>query len=326
MVDSSPTPQIIVSEILSAEKNIRKYIRKTPLEPSYFLSSLSKSSVYLKLENMQHTGSFKTRGAFNKLLALSPKQLEKGIITASTGNHGMATSFALKTLERGKGTIFLPETASKAKINRLKQFNISLEFYGKDSEETESFARKKAEKENYIFVSPYNDIKIIAGQGTIGFELVKQLNDINYVFITIGGGGLASGIAAYLKAIKKDIKIIGCLPENSPVMSESIKANKIITMESKPTISDGSAGGIEENAITFDLCKKLIDEYILVSEDEIKSAMNLIFKHHGLVVEGSAGVAVSAFIKEKHNYNGNVVIIICGGNINIDEFLSIVCK
>ena len=310
----------IYQEVLFAYLRIEKHVRKTPLEYSPMLSN-EKTDVYLKLENMQFMGSFKIRGAFNKIISLEGKE----VVTASTGNHGMSTAYALSKIG-GKGRIFLPHKASKSKITSLDQFtdNVDLQFEGDDSVDTEIFARKFADENNIEFVSPYNDEMIIAGQGTIGIELKEQLGEIDNIFITIGGGGLVSGIASFIKKEFPQCRIIGCLPENSPVMYESVKAGKVISMESKDTISDGSAGGLEEGSITFELCRELVDDYVLVSEGEIKNAMRDIFEKHRIVIEGAAGVAVAAFTQIKETVSGNTVIIICGGNIDIEQFKKVV--
>ena len=316
----------VKKEVLAAEKRIRKYIRETPLEFSPYLSDSCNCNVFLKLENLQLTGSFKTRGAFNKLLSLSKKEKEKGVITASTGNHALGVAYALKTLGY-KGTIYLPTNTSKAKIEALSYYDAPLKYHSTDCVETEVFARMTADKNNQVFVSPYNDPQIVGGQGTIAVELIKQLQKNDYVFVPVGGGGLISGIAGFLKSKNKNIKIIGCLPKNSPVMSESIKADKIIDMDIKPTLSDGTAGGIEPDAITFDICKKYVDDYVLVTETEIKKAIKLVLEKHHLVIEGSAGVTVASFLKEKRRFKGkNVVLVICGQNISMDKLKPIICK
>ncbi|MFX1285877.1 MAG: threonine/serine dehydratase [Promethearchaeota archaeon] len=313
----------IRNEVLEAEKRIRAYIRETPLEYSPYLSKMGRGSkVYLKMENVQLTGSFKARGAINKILSL-PKEIE--ITTASSGNHGLAVAYALTKLG-GTGTIYLPTITAQVKIDRLRNYNIPLEFYGTDSVEAEIFAKEIAERENKVFISPYNDLEIIGGQGTIAIELTRQLDKIDIVLVTIGGGGLISGIAGYLKDLNPKIKIVGCLPLNSAVMYESIKAGKIIDMKSKPTLSDGSAGGIEPNAITFKLCQRYVDHYILVNEEEIANAILFMLEKHHMVIEGAAGVTVAAYLKETDRFEEkNVILIISGGNISIQQLKEIIC-
>ncbi|MFX1508465.1 MAG: threonine/serine dehydratase [Promethearchaeota archaeon] len=289
-------PVKVRKEVIKAEKRIRKYIRETPLEYSPYLSNIGQCQAYLKMENIQLTGSFKARGAMNKLLSL-PQGTE--IITASSGNHGLAVAYSLDKLGR-TGSIYLPTTTAPVKIEKLRGYDVPLEFHGTDSVEAEIFAKRIAEQKKMVFISPYNDPKIIGGQGTIGLELTRQLAKIDAVLVTIGGGGLISGIAGYLKEVNSSVDIVGCLPENSAVMYESIKAGKIlIDMRSKPTLSDGSAGGIEPDSITFELCQRYVDHYILVNEEKIAHAIRLMLEEHRMVIEGAAGVTVAAFLKEK---------------------------
>jgi len=313
----------LTDKIEKAEKVIRPFIRETPLEYSYSLSADTGCEVYLKLENFQITGSFKARGSMNKILSL--KEDKRKIITASTGNHGLGVANALKATGK-EGTIFLPTKASVAKVEAIKQRGISVEFHGESGEVTETYARKFAKETNQIYVSPYNDEDVIAGQGTIGVELYRQLSELDAIFVSIGGGGLIAGIAAYLKSVNPNIKIIGCLPANAPVMYECIKAGKVIEVPEQPTLSDGTAGGIDHDTITFELCRDLIDDYILISEDEILAAMRVVLKHHHQVIEGSAGVAVAAVIKLKEKFLGKkVAAVICGSNVSEAVLKKVVC-
>jgi len=309
--------------ILQAESAIRPYLRDTPLEYSYALSKLTGADVHLKLENIQITGSFKARGALNKVLSL--QGVEGRIVTASTGNHGLGVANALSVVKR-PGTIFLPMNASPAKVEAIKMRGVPVEFFGDTCEETEAHVRSMAETTGDIYVSPYNDIDVMAGQGSIGVELMRQLPEIDAVFISVGGGGLISGIAAYLKAVKPSIEVVGCLPENAPVMSECVKAGKIIEVPEKPTLSDGTAGGLEPGSITFEFCRDLVDRYLLVSEAEIEASMKLVLKHHHQIIEGAAGVALASLIKNQENYQGKkVVVLVCGGNVSEKVVKQMVC-
>ncbi len=305
-------------EVKKAYERISKYILKTPLVHSQRLSG-DNFNVYLKLENLQYTGSFKLRGAFNKLLSLNEEKIKGPFVTASTGNHAAAIAYALDKLNL-KGTIFLPENVPVLKTNKLKKFDTLLQYHGTDSVETEQYARKNAIENKNTYISPYNDLQVIAGQGTISHEVLTQLSNVDYIFVTIGGGGLISGISGYMKSLNPSTKIIGCLPENSPVMYESIKQGKIIEMESKPTLSEGSAGGIELDSITFEFVKQYVDDYILVTETEIKKQLMNTLKEDKLLIEGAAAVAVAAVEKydKINSLNGNVVVILCGGNIGLD--------
>lgn len=309
-------------EVNEAEKRIRKYIRETPLEYSYYLSKKGRCQVFLKLENIQLTGSFKIRGALNMILSLPKKTY---MVTASSGNHGLAVAYALKTLG-GRGTIYLPTTTAPVKTNQLRNYNVQLEFFGTDCAETEVFARNIAKQEGGVFISPYNDPLIIGGQGTIAIEVCKYLAEIDVVLTSVGGGGLISGIAGYLKDLNSNIEIIGCLPENSALMYESVQAGKIIKREIKPTLSDGTAGGIEPGAITFKLCQRFIDHFIIVNEEEIANAIKYMLEYHHMVVEGAAGVTVASFLKEITRFKGKtVILIICGGNIGYQQLKEIIC-
>lgn len=315
----------IFKEILDAEKRIRPYILKTPLIESRNLSELIGGNVYLKLESEQYTGSFKARGSLNKLLSLTEDEKNRGTITASTGNHALGYARALEIVNV-KGTVYLPENASKSKVAALNNYSVDLKFHGFDCLTTELYAKEKAKEQNKVWVSPYNDPQIIGGQGTIGIELAEQLNDFDDTLITMGGGGLMSGIGTYLKKCKPVIRLVGCQPENSPEMTLSLKAGKIVELrEEIETLSDGSAGGIEKGAITFPICQSVVDETVLVSEQEIESALKFVAHNHHKIIEGAAGVAVASLIKNKELYKERtVVIIICGSNIDIKKFKRII--
>ncbi len=311
------------NEIQHAENRIRSYIRETPLDFSLPLSKMTHTHVYLKCENLQYTGSFKIRGAFNKLLSLTPAQRQQGVVTASTGNHGAAVACGLSKLKI-PGIIFVPENASIAKVDNIRNFDTALEFYATDSMQTEIYAREYAKKHNMLYISPYNDLEVIAGQGTIGLEITRQLNKVDVILVPIGGGGLIAGIAGYIKSISPNTKVIGCLPENSPVMAESTKAGKIIEMQTNETLSDATAGGIEPGAITFDICKNFVDDYILVSEQEIKNAIITLIKTQHLLVEGAAGVSLAALMKNMKDFRDkNVVVVLSGANISLDTLKSV---
>ena len=169
-----------------------------------------------------------------------------------------------------------------------------------------------------IYISPYNDPQVVGGQGTIAVELARQLEPIDAVFVAVGGGGLIAGIAGYLKVVRPGITVVGCLPERSPVMAESVRAGQIVEMETAPTLSDATAGGIEAGAITFDLCRALVDEYVLVDEEEIAAAIRTTIEAEHLLIEGAAGVAAAAFYKRRASFRGqNVAIVLCGANISL---------
>ena len=295
--------------------NIKNYIEKTPLKHSERLSKETNSNIFLKLENLQKTGSFKARGALNKILNIN--STEK-VVAASSGNHGAAVSYALSK-KNMIGTIYVPKNVKKSKVKNIESFGSKVIKFGDDCLDAENEAIRLCKENNLTFVSPYNDYDIISGQGTIGVEILEQNSNIDTVFITVGGGGLISGISSYIKSINPDIKVIGCSPINSSIMINSIKEGKIVNTESKDTLSDGSAGGVEEGSITFNMCKELIDDFCLVSEEEIALQIKNTLNIDKMIIEGSAAVAIASAIKMKsHIENKNVAIIICGGNIGSD--------
>lgn len=313
----------VFDEIKEAQQRIKKSILQTPLIYSQWLSDFCRGDVYLKMESEQYTGSFKARGSLNKLMWLKEQNIEKLPVTASTGNHGLGFARALNLLDM-EGKIFLPSNAEPSKIEAIKAYGADLEFYGDDPYSTEMHARRTAEENGWIYVSPYNDEQIIAGQGTIGIEILKKLPQPDNILATVGGGGLISGIGSYIKNKSPKTTIIGCQPENSPEMSASIRAGEYTKVESTPTLSDGSAGGFEKDAITFELCQKLVDNFILISEDEIKEAIRSMISRHHKLVEGSAAVAVASLLQQAEDFAGQcTVIIICGANISSDTLKQI---
>lgn len=305
-------------EILSASERIRPYVLETMVEYSPWLSQLCQADIWFKMEHLQITGSFKLRGATNKVLSLSPEQRERGVITASTGNHGSAFAYIADKIGC-KGTIYLPETVSPAKVAAMKLYDVELIYHGKEPLKSEIKARQASNDSGREFISPYNDPQIIAGQGTIGVELEHQLPDLDCVLVSVGGGGLISGIASYLKSINPNIEIIGCQPLNSPVMYESVKRGKIWDMDSLPTLSDGTAGGLEPGSITFPICQQLVDDYLLFTEEDIKQAMLWLMEKHYHMVEGAAALPVAAVLKHPERFQGKkVALILCGRKISLN--------
>jgi threonine dehydratase len=313
----------IAGEVISAEKVIRPYVRETYLEYSPFYSRMTGANVYFKLENLQYTGSFKLRGAMNKLLSLTDEEKGRGVVTASTGNHGAAFAYGLSKVE-GSGVVFVPENASRTKVEAIERLGAEVRHVGNDCSETEAYARQYAKKNKMTHMPPYNDVKAIGGQGTIAFELAKQLDQIDAVFVALGGGGMISGIGGFLKPQSPGVQIIGCSPQNSQVMIQSVKAGRILDLPSLPTLSDGTAGGIEPGSITLDLCREFVDAYITVTEEEIKDSLREFIQTQHMLIEGSAAVAVAAFKKQADRFSGlNVVVVLCGGNISLETLKTV---
>ena len=302
-----------VDEALS---RISSLIRKTPLQYSPSLSEKTGSEVYLKLENFQVTGSFKARGAANKLMILSKDKPER-IITASSGNHGSAVANAAAELGL-EVLIFLPKTVSPAKLNKIKLFGAEVVLTEADGRtDAETAARQYAEENQLPYLSPYNDLDVITGQATTAAEVFKDNKNFDAVFIAMGGGGLISGMGGYLKQKISEIRVIACSPENSAAMHHAMDAGQIETIDHLDTLSDGTAGALEFGTITFDFCKSVVDHSITVSEKEIASAMKDFIGEHQMMIEGAAGVAIAGFLKENEKYRDKkVLIVICGGNIS----------
>jgi len=315
---------LLPANAVIAANRIGAHIRETPLDYSPALSEKSGANVYLKLENLQHTGSFKLRGAFNKLLSLTPEEREAGGVAASSGNHGAAIAYAMNKLGV-TGVIFVPEQTSSTKVDAIKRAGGDVRFFGTDGLDTEVHARDYAQQNDMVYLSPYNDLDVIAGQGTCGVEIAQQLSDIDAVFIAVGGGGLISGVGSFLKSVNPAIAVVSCQPVASAVMTESVKAGEIVDLPGKPTLSDGTAGGIEAGAITFEICRDLVDEYQVVTEDQIGDAMCMFMDFHHMLPEGAAGVAIAGFLASAEKYKGkNIVIIVCGGNISRETLKKVI--
>lgn len=311
------------TEVIKAYNRSKSSIRKTPLEHSPYLSNLIDGNVYLKLDNIQKTGSFKFRGAVSKMTSISATEKEKGVVTASTGNHGAACSLAMSLLGID-GKIVVPTIVHKNKVNNILNFGGKVEYHGDDCLIAEERAQEISKTTGATYISPYNDPAIICGQGTMGYEIDQDLKNIDSVFVSVGGGGLISGVGGYLKSVQKNVKMVAVSPKNSCVMYESIKAEKQLDLPSDPTLSDGTAGGVEMGSITFELCQRIIDEFILVTEDEIANGIRIGVEKHHQLIEGAAGAAIAGFMKLKDKLNGQtVVIVMCGGNISSEVLKSI---
>jgi threonine dehydratase len=287
------------------------------------LSNLIDGDVYLKLDNIQKTGSFKFRGAISKMTALTDEQKSKGVVTASTGNHGAACSLAMSILGI-KGKIVVPENVHKNKVENILNLGGEVEYFGNDCINAEERAQEISNTTGATYISPYNDPDIICGQGTMGVEIWNDLATVDSVIISVGGGGLISGVGGYLKSMNENVSMVGVSPQNSCVMYESLKAGVQLDLPSEDTLSDGTAGGVEMGSITFELCQNIIDDFVLIPEDEIADGIRMGLEKHHQLIEGAAGAAIAGFMKQKDKLNGQtVVIVMCGGNISSEVLKSI---
>jgi threonine dehydratase len=307
-------------KIEQAWSRIGPDIVRTPLERSSFLSRLTGAEVFLKWESEQKTGSFKFRGALNKVRSLSGGEKKRGLVSASTGNHGLGLSLAA-SMEGVRLSLVLPETVSAEKIRRLKEHPVEIIRFGGSCEKAEMQARRLAEETGRFYISPYNDIDIIAGQGTIGREVIEDLGRVEAVIVPIGGGGLIAGIAGWIKAVNSGVRVIGVEPAHSAFMAASFAAGRIVEIEEKETIAEAVAGGIEPGSVTFPLCRNLVDDIVLVEETRVKVAMSTLWVEHRRKVEGAGALSLAALLSRKTSLQGkNVVLIISGGNIAPSTF------
>jgi threonine dehydratase len=304
------------SAVEQAFERIRPSVTQTVVEDISELFPTSSVKVFCKMENLQVTGSFKLRGATNKILSLSQADARGGVIAASNGNHGLGVAAAAKRAGIA-AEVFVSEHVSPDKALRIEQLGARIRRIGKDPLEAELAARAASVESGRVFISPYNDLDVMAGQGTIAVELLQQLGHVDAVLVAVGGGGLIGGIGTYLKSASPNTETVACWPCNSPVLYECINAGQILEVAEQPTISESTAGGLEPDSVTLDVCRRVIDHSVLVTEDEILSAMRLLRDRKGWLIEGAAGVAVAAFQKEAARYRGKTVaIIICGGNVS----------
>jgi len=300
---------------------LRPQVRRTPLDRSHTLSARYHCDLFFKEEHLQHTGSFKFRGASNKIRLLTSAQQAQGVITASSGNHGQGMALA-GAMAGVPVTVFATATASALELNAIRSYGAQVITLEKDSLSVELEAAATAARQQITFVSPYNDPDVIAGQGTVALEIADEQPDLDAVFVSVGGGGLISGIGTVMKHVSPATRIIGCWPAASTAMYSSIQAGKIVEPQELETLSDGTAGGLEPGTITFPICQQVIDDFVLVSEEEIRAALATLARHERWMLEGAAGVAMAAFMQQAERWRGKrVAVVLCGRNITTEKFL-----
>ena len=324
MSASSERPLDVPELVREAYERTRDYLSPTPLEYSRYLSAQIDGDVWLKLDSMQKTSSFKFRGAINKILTLSEEQLDKGVVSASTGNYALAVAEAMRLRGR-RATIYVARDMEDSRLQLLRSHGLDLVIAGDLAWDAEKEARRVGEEEDKIYVSPYNDPIVVGGQGTCGYEISQQLPDVDAAFFACGAGGLLTGSSGWLKSHNPDIETYGVSPANSPVMYESMRNNKMIEMETQPTLADTCAGCVDMDSITLDLIQRHVDDIVLLNETEIEASIRLLFEQHRLVVEGSGALGVGGMLKWKELFKGKkVVAVVCGRNIDLDVFKKII--
>ena len=309
--------------IVEAARNLKGVVKETDFCYSETLSDLTKGDVYLKLENLQQSGSFKIRGAYNKIIHLSDEEKKCGVVASSAGNHAQGVAISASKLGI-KSTIVMPKSAPFAKIYATRKYGGEVVLHGEVYDEAYEKAIEIQEATGATFVHPFNDPYVIAGQGTIGLEIMQEQPDLDVVLVPIGGGGIASGIALAVKMINPNIKVIGVQTKNAPSMYESLKCGHVEATPVNKTIADGIAVG-EPGDLTFSIIKDYVDEIITVSETEISQAFLLLLENCNLVCEGAGAVSVAAIMSRKLDLkNKKVGAILSGGNIDINLIESII--
>lgn len=313
---------VSLATIQKAKETLKGVVSKTGLVYSNLISDMVGNHVYLKMENLQRTGSFKLRGAYNKIANLSEAEKANGVIASSAGNH--AQGVALAATEFGvPSTIVMPRHAPLSKVNATRGYGAKVVLHGEVYDEAYERACQIQAAEGATFVHPFNDPLIIAGQGTIGLEILEDLPEVDTVIVPIGGGGLISGVAIAMKALKPDIRIIGVQSQNMPSMAQSVKEQKVVTVCGMPTLADGIAVKTP-GTLTFDIVKQYVDEIVTVDEEEISEAILLLVERMKTVSEGSGAAAVAAAIhKLPQNEKRKMVAIISGGNIDVNTMTRI---
>ncbi len=312
------------AQVRAARDRIAPDIVRTSIEFSSILSEMTEARVFIKWECEQVTGSFKFRGALNKLRALGPEDRARGVVSASTGNHGLAMARAA-AIEGVALKLFLPETAAEAKKKRIEETGVAVEYFGTDCGRTEAHAREEAGREGRVFVSPYNDWDIVFGAGTIGLEVAEAVPDVEDVLVPVGGGGLIAGIAGLLRSVRPGARTVGVEPETSAFMAASIAAGRLVDIVERETIADAVAGGIEPGSITFPLYRDLVDRTVTVDEEMIANAMSLLYDRHYRIVEGAGALPAAGLLARAEDFPGRtVVLVVSGRNISEERFRAVV--
>jgi len=298
----------------AARETLRPVIRDTPLIHSEVFSEECGNRVFIKPENLQVTGAFKIRGAYNKISQLSDIEKSRGVIASSAGNHAQGVALASKLLGV-RATIVMPKTTPIIKVEATRSHGANVVLAGDCYDEAYEEALRLQKEQDSVFIHPFDDLSVIEGQGTIGVEIFEELNDVDVVLVPIGGGGLISGIALAMKALKPSIKIIGVEPEGAMAMKSSVMEDKVVCLSHVDTIADGVAVK-RPGDMTFDIIREYVDEIVTVSDREIMEAFLMMLEKHKLIAENSGAVSLAG-LKRLHMFNKNVVCVVSGGNIDV---------
>lgn len=315
----------LINQIYEAQERLESVVIQTPLVPSNILSGLKEGKIFFKLENLQRTGSFKIRGAYNKLAQLSPSEIERGVIAASAGNHAQGVALSAKILGI-QARIFMPVTAPLTKIEATEKYGATVKLIGETFDETKQAALDESVITNEIFIPPYDDYAVIAGQGTIGLEILETIADVNQIILPIGGGGLIAGVATIAKTINPAIKIIGVQSYNVHGMLSSIWNQQITANRSNRTLADGCDVAIPGD-ITYRVLSPLIDETVLVEEEVIKQAIEYLAYKEKIVAEGAGALTAAAIMSGALDHlliNRKTVAVVSGGNIDSGSLKEII--
>ena len=311
-------------DIVRAEKIISKHIVTTPVVQSKALSAAIGEQIYLKLENQQITGSFKIRGAINAISNLNQAQKKAGVVTLSTGNHGRGLAFAAN-LMKIKCIICMSKLVPINKIEGIKALGAEVRLIGENQDEAQLEADRLSIEEGMTYVSPFDNIDVIAGQGTLGLEIHRQIPKLNFAFVPLSGGGLICGVAKALKGLNRNLKVIGVSMDRGAAMYEAQKAGKPIFVKEEESLADALTGGIGlANKYTFQLTKQLVDEIVLVSEKEIADGIHYAYWRESQIVEGAGAVAIASLLNKKFRPNGPSVALMCGRNINMEKHFDLI--
>jgi threonine dehydratase len=311
------------ADLLAARNVVQRHAWRTPLVPSAALGALAGCSAYLKMECWQHTGSFKVRGALSKLSSLSPDEWERGVITASAGNHGLGVAFASQVLGLPPVTIFVPEGAPRAKVERLQAFNCEIRRAGADYDAAHAIAEAQAKARGATYVSAYDDPLVIAAQGTVGLEVMEDLPGVDVLLVPVGGGGLIAGVAIAAKALNPGARVVGVQPEASPSAYLSLRDGRAHeTYPAGPTICDGLAGGF--GRVPYELAGDLIDEVLVVPETDARRSVAWLAGHEQIIAEGSGAIAIAPLLNGQLDAEGRrVIAVLTGRNIDASLLLEI---